>query len=41
MFKDFVTGEVLASAATFESSVSNATVVESEDKKWSISIEKA
>ena len=41
MFESFVCGEVLASSANFVSSLSNATEVESEDKKWSILIEKA
>ena len=41
MFESFVSGEVLASSVKFDSNVQNATVVESEDKKWSISIEKA
>ncbi|MBQ5999902.1 MAG: hypothetical protein IJL70_10600, partial [Treponema sp.] len=41
MFESFVSGEVLAASVKFDSSMQNATVVESEDKKWSISIEKA
>ena len=41
MFESFVCGEVLASSANFVSSLSNATEVESEEKKWSILIEKA
>ena len=41
MFESFVSGEVLAASVKFDSNVQNATAVESEDKKWSISIEKA
>ena len=41
MFEKFVTGEVLASSASFLDSISNPCEVESEDKKWSIAIEKA
>lgn len=41
MFADFVKGEVLASSAEFASSISNTTEVDADDKKWSISIEKA
>ncbi len=41
MFESFVSGEVLAASVKFDSNVQNPTVVESEDKKWSISIEKA
>ncbi|MCR5401373.1 MAG: DUF5915 domain-containing protein, partial [Treponema sp.] len=41
MFEKFVTGEVLASSASFLDSISNGSEVESEDKKWSIAIEKA
>ncbi len=41
MFADFVSGEVLASSAEFTASISNPTEVDADDKKWSISIEKA
>ena len=41
MFEKFVTGEVLASSASFLDSISKGSEVESEDKKWSIAIEKA
>ena len=41
MFESFVSGEVLAASVKFDLNVHNATAVESEDKKWSISIEKA
>lgn len=41
MFADFVSGEVLASSAQFTASISNPTEVDADDKKWSISIEKA
>ena len=41
MFESFVSGEVLAASVKFDSNVQNAIAVESEDKKWSISIEKA
>ncbi len=41
MFADFVSGEVLASSAEFTVSISNPTEVDADDKKWSISIEKA
>ena len=41
MFESFVTGEVLAKSAEFVPSLSGGTVVDCEDKQWSISIEKA
>lgn len=41
MFAGFVSGEVLASSAEFTASISNPTEVDADDKKWSISIEKA
>ena len=41
MFESYVTGEVLASKAEFVSSISNGTEIDCEEKKWSISIEKA
>ncbi len=41
MFADFVSGEVLASSAEFVGSILNPTEVDADDKKWSISIEKA
>ena len=41
MFETFVAGEVLASSSVFADNIAGGTEVESEDKKWSISIEKA
>ena len=41
MFETFVAGEVLASSSFFADNIAGGTEVESEDKKWSISIEKA
>ncbi|MCR5437303.1 MAG: isoleucine--tRNA ligase [Treponema sp.] len=41
MFEDFVTNETLASKAEWVSSLSGATEVEADEKKWSIKIEKA
>ena len=41
MFETFVAGEVLASSSVFADNITGGTEVESEDKKWSISIEKA
>ena len=41
MFETFVAGEVLASSSVFADNIASGTEVESEDKKWSISIEKA
>ena len=40
MFKDFITGETLASSSQWSDSV-NGTVVDCDDAKWSFVIEKA
>ena len=41
LFGDFVANETLASEKTFCASVPNGTVVEADDKNWSVAIEKA
>ena len=40
-FGDFVSGETLASVSRWEDSIPGASVVEADDKKWGIRIEKA
>ncbi|MBQ8679894.1 MAG: isoleucine--tRNA ligase [Treponema sp.] len=40
-FKDFVSGETLATVQEWKDSLTKATSVEADDKTWSISIEKA
>ncbi|MCR5607166.1 MAG: isoleucine--tRNA ligase [Treponema sp.] len=41
MFKDFVTGETLATTAEWKDSIENGTVIEADDVKWTISVAKA
>ena len=41
LFKDFIANETLATEKTFCSSVSDGTLVEADDKNWSVAIEKA
>ncbi|MBQ0163404.1 MAG: isoleucine--tRNA ligase [Treponema sp.] len=40
MFEDFIKGETLATEAEWTDSLSGATEVEADDKKWSIKVEK-
>ena len=40
-FKDFVSGETLATVQEWKDKLTKATSVEADDKTWSISIEKA
>jgi hypothetical protein len=41
MFVDFISNETLAKESVWTENLANGVVVESEDKNWSISIEKA
>ena len=40
MFEDFIKGEVLAEKTSFSQNIDNPVVVDADDKKWSISVEK-
>lgn len=40
MFEDFIKGEVLAETISFSQNIDNPVVVDADDKKWSISVEK-
>ncbi len=41
MFKDFISGETLATSAEWKDSISDGTVVEADELKWTVKIQKA